>query len=358
MNAETKLLIESFPTRKKLNSLGIERQTVRAEFEDPLTAESVPVIPDGQEDMIEDVKLNVRKLFKDTPPSDIEVMYMGKMCSMAMDFQVRSQNALGGMMRSYGVVEGEVNDRLQLYAKLYQKDFEESKARATKVIKYHPLAQKLCVIKGFTPYSLGLLMSYIKDIKRFKTPAALCTYGGTVPKYGIHVSKKNIKEIREIKHREMEPFIKAAELDDAVDETMLKEFGYNTRMQQRLFNLQESFLRAGGFFLSEYRKIRPRLEERAMTAGECFQATAEDVKESKGVMELGKYYMTGRKNQSLIMWSHRNACWRITRIFLHILHHEWSLLEGVAPRIPYAVEYLGHQRIITLQDVVDYETKK
>jgi hypothetical protein len=343
-------LSASRQTRRQLNEIGLERQQERAAFEGPLTPESIPVIPAGQETIIEP------KGRKKDIPSDIEVMFLGKMCAFALDFQTRMQNTLAGMKRAYGDVDDETEKKLTEYASLYIDDFEEAKNRATKVIRYHPLAENLCKIKGFTPYALGLLMSYIKDIKRFKTPAALCTYAGTVPKYGMHISKKNILAIRKLKHDEFDN-VTHEEAEEA-EEAEVKEFGFNTRMQQRLYILQESLLRAGGFFYHEYKVIRERLHERAITKGECFMPTDDEVKASKGMMEKGKYYMVGRKNQSLIMWSHRNACWRITRIFLHILYHEWCLLEGIAPRIPYAVEYLGHERIITIEEILEFEKKK
>jgi hypothetical protein len=309
-------------TKQKLNTVRIEERAIKDAFDGPLGEET-----------------------KAVTPNDIEVMFLGRMCSMALDFQTRMKNTISGMTRAYGEIDPYMEAKLKAHVEAYTKDFEQGKLRAIRVLKDHPLALKLCPIKGFTEYQLGLLMSHIKDITRFSTPSALCTYAGVVPKYGKHISKKTLTEIRGQKHEEY--------MGDPDDFT---EFGYNTKLQQRMYILIESLMRANGWFYDFYAKTRIRLTQRALNGGETFIPTDEEVKASKGAMKKGEHYIVGKKHQSLIMWSHRNAFWRVGRVFLHMLYEAWCEVEGITGRPPYPIEYLGHTRLFTLKEVLDFET--
>ena len=111
-------------------------------------------------------------------------------------------------------------------------------------------------------------------------------------------------------------------------------------------------------FYNYYSGIRQRLEKRALNGGETFVATAQDQKESKGIMKAGNAYMKGKKNQSLIMWSDKNAKRRVARTFLHILWLEWRTLAGLEIRHPYVIDYLQHSGIVTLEQIIKADSVK
>jgi hypothetical protein len=138
-----------------------------------------------------------------------------------------------------------------------------------------------------------------------------------------------------------------------------KEFkGFNTDFSGRMFVIIDCLLRAKGWFYTYYSGIRSRLETRALNGGETFVATIQDQKESKGIMKAGHHYMKGKKNQSLIMWSDKNAKRRVARTFLHFLWTEWRDIAGLEVRLPYAIDYLGHSGLIKLEEVIKADLVK
>ena len=278
--------------------------------------------------------------------TDMEVMFLGKMMLHNIEQGTRMGNMHRGLMESYGNVPEEAKERMTFYKDSFEKDFEEQKKVATKIIATHPLSKKLCQIKGFTEYQLGIVMACMKDVKRFPSPSNLFVYAGVAPKNGIVVTKGTMALHRMAKH---EFYGEGNEPED------FKEFGFNTTFKQRMYIIGESILKQKGFFYNEFLKARKHLEERAINNGECFVATELDQKTSKGIMRAGERYMVGKKNQSLIMWSYKNAFWRQCRTLLHFIYCEWCELEGIQARELYCIEYLGHQRKMTIDECLAYE---
>ena len=294
---------------------------------------------------IQDEISTVDKLGEETlavMPEDMAVMYAGKLCAMLIKGNVASQNILSGYMRQYPELEENTKNQLVQLQKDFASDFELAKNRTNKIASKHPLYERLKGIKGISAYQVALLMSYIKDIGRFDTPSRLCVYAGMASVNGMPVVKANINKINDWKM-----------------ENQGKEFqGFNTELSGRMFVIIDCLIRSKGFFYNYYLGIRKRLEQRALKGGETFVATAQDQKESKGVMKAGNAYMKGKKNQSLIMWSDKNAKRRVARTFLHIFWKEWRELSGLSVRHPYVVDYLKHSGYVTLEEIVKADSVK
>lgn len=275
-------------------------------------------------------------------PEDLRMMYSSYIVIDLLKRFVAYQNKLKGLARDYGNIYSEVEDSLKADLKQYQEGFISAKKKLEKIAKKHPLAKELCKIKGFTPYQLGLIMGYVKDISKFDTPSKLCVYAGVANKHGMHISKTNITAIRKEDHR-LHPGRES-------------EFGFNTAFKGRMYIIVDCLLRSRGYFYYMHGRLRERLEQRAINNNECFVASEDQQKDSKGKMKAGQYYMRGRKNQSLKAWSNSNARWRIARTLLHLIYTEWRQLRNLPARNPYPIDYLGHNSLITLNDVLDYES--
>lgn len=275
-------------------------------------------------------------------PEDFSVMYAGKMCILSIKNSVASRNILSAYIRDYPDLSPDTLEELKTLQGEFSEDFERAKARTNKIASKHPLYKRLGGIKGISAYQIALLMSYIKDISRFDTPTKLCVYAGMASVNGMPVIKANINRIK-----------------DYMFETRGREFkGFNTELSGRMFVIVDCLIRSKGYFYNMYCGLRIRLEKRSMNEGSCFQATAEDRKASGNVMEIGKYYMKNKKNQSLIMWSDKNAKRRIARTFLHLFYAEWRTLLDLPVRNPYPVDYLGHNSLITLEEVLKADSVK
>lgn len=283
------------------------------------------------------------------PPHDVEVMFLGKCLDLLSNQQIRMENTLSGMLRAYGSenMKDTVKASLELYIKSFKADFEKTKRQTSRIVDLHPLAQKLCQIRGFTSYQLAMIMAELKDPKRFPAPSNLFVYAGVAPRGGIAVTKANIGILRLQKQEEYG--------DDKPDD--FKEFGFNTRLSKRLYVVGESLIKQKGFFYYQYKNMRPRLQEYAINTDMTFVATEEDRKKSAGVMEVGRRYMVGRKNFSLEMWAHKNAFKRIQKLLLHFIWCEWSEMVGYHPRELYVIEKLGHKTKMTLSECLDFEAR-
>ena len=275
-------------------------------------------------------------------PEDMAVMYSGKLCAMLIKQNVASQNILKGYLRMYPeLAEDTKNELVKLQAE-FSSDFELAKARTNKVASKHPLYIALKGIKGISAYQIALVMSYMKDIHRFDTPSKLAVYSGMACVNNLPVTKANINKIYEYRM-----------------ENDGREFkGFNTDFSGRMFVIIDCLLRAKGWFYTYYCGVRQRVETRALNGGETFVATIQDQKDSKGVMKAGHHYMKGKKNQSLIMWSDKNAKRRVARTFLHFLWAEWRVIAGLPVRMPYAIDYLGHTGYIKLEEVIKADLVK
>lgn len=111
-------------------------------------------------------------------------------------------------------------------------------------------------------------------------------------------------------------------------------------------------MRSSPFFKNLYDQMKTRLLNRALTNGECYKPSPEEIKKSKGKLKKERFYIKGRKNQSVEAWAHSNAFVRVQRTLLHLIYTEWMRYEGLEPRVPYALEYLGHMTLISLDDVL------
>ena len=287
-------------------------------------------------------------------PEDITLMFAAEMCNEHLKQGIRINNKIKAYQRMYGMNHPVVVDDLLPFAA----EFFESKELATKrlqtIVKKHRLTKRLRLIKGLGDYTIGLIMGHMKSIyviddetgekrPKFATPAALAVYAGVGVKYGLKVSKTNLNRIRERQYEELGN----------------KDFGFNTDFAGRMYAASDNLLKAtNGWFKHHYDQLRLRLTERCINNDETFVATAEDQKASKGKMQEGRRYIKGRKNQSIEAFTHSNAKTRIARILLHLIYTEWMTLEGLEPRIPYPIEYLGHNKLITLDEVIEFDTRK
>ncbi len=270
-------------------------------------------------------------------PEDMSIMYAGKLCATLMKGQVAAKNQLAGYFRMYPHLVEETKLQMTKLQEDFESDFKISKERTEKIAASHPLVQKMIGIKGISGYQLALIMSYMKNPARFDTPSKLMIYAGIGEVNGMAVTKANIAKISEY-------YMK----------TYGREFkGFNTEFSGRMLGVVvDCLMRGKGFFYNNYVQMRKRLEINAINDRRTFVCTIEEAKESKGKMKAGVHYMKGRKNQSLIMWGDQNAKRRIARTFLHLLLTEWRTIAELPVRIPYPCEYLGHKRLITLDEVL------
>lgn len=275
-------------------------------------------------------------------PEDIILMFSGKLVNKLLKQKVAASNMIYGLTKAYGEIYTHMEENLNAEKEEIFKAFDKAKVHLERVASQHPLSKSLCRIKGFTAYQLALVVAEIKDIARFATPSKLMVYSGCAEKYGLKVCKMNLNKIRKIHHERY-----------TGDPKDYKEFGFNTSLSGRMHVIAENLIRQKGWFYEFYKQVRQRLEQRAMNNGEVFQATAEDAKGTK--MKAGQYYMKNRKCQSIIAWSHANAMNRVKRTILHFIYSEWRTLRGLPVRVPYPLDYLGHNNYISLEEVIAWE---
>jgi hypothetical protein len=210
-----------------------------------------------------------------------------------------------------------------------------------KIVKKHPLWERLEGIKGFTAYQLALIMAYTKDISKFDTPSKYVVYAGIGVINGMPITKANLNKIKEYYSSQG------------------KEFkGFHTVFAGRMLGVvADCLIRPKGFFYNMYLNIRKRLVERCINGGEVVEQEKE-VKGKDGVVRKEKrYYMKNKKNQSLEAFTHSNAKRRIVRTLLHLIWTEWRTLRELPVRNPYPHDYLGHTSLITLEEVKAYDSK-
>lgn len=337
-----------------------------------------------------DIKSEAGKLGPETTatiPEDIEIMYAGKMCELMNKNSVRAFNIHAGYIRAYKTITPEVKQRLDAQLEKFETQFDEEKKRTIALASNHPLWLRLQGIRGLTPYTLAIIMSHVGRIENFNTPSNLMVYSGLAAINGLPVTKANLAKIKEyyIAQNKFEtvPAIKIAEtnyisyqdimgtvetikaneaaasvdltlrdsdgkkkkftINIATSVTRLKEFkGFDTQFSGRMFVLTDNLLRAQGFFLDFFQKIRVRLNAQAINDGRT------ELKE-------GKRYMIGRKNFSLDAWTMANARRRVARTILHFIYTEWRTIKGLEARNPYPIDYLGHKSFITLEQVKAYD---
>lgn len=302
---------------------------------------------------IKEDKSKVDKLGEKTvsvKPEDIRIMYAAKMCLELNKQKVASGNMLKAYLRDYeGVITEDVKNELLSIEADFEKGFEKAKAKTTKIVETHPLWLKFSDIAGLSAYRFGIIMSMIRDIERFDTPSKLCVYAGVVDKNGVALRKGTISDFKDMYSLEGREF-----------------GGFNTHFAQQMYLLTESFVKSTGYFYNWMEQLRQRLEKQAINDGKCFLLTAELKKELKNKdgnstiidsaqAKVGEYYMVGKKNYSLKMWSFNNVRRRASRTFLHLLWAEWRKMAGLEVRLPYPIEYLGHKQYITLDEVISAE---
>jgi hypothetical protein len=329
---------------------------------------------------IKEKKVRNEKLGEITSPVEVAItddyfiIFGGKFMDNVIRNEVRISNMKTAFVKTYGAnVTPAMKEKMQEFIDMYEHENEMLKKALVKLVKAHPLWSKMEGIKGFTPYALGLIMSYIKDIRRFDTSSKLCVYGGVACINGKAISKTNIHEINQYYH------------DNGKFTGKRTSFGFNTKLSGRLYVIGDSLIRAQGKLYENYVQIKMRIYENIIAdPTRTFKATAEDVAKYKaskltenelakqqeqndGVpfkdgtpkgMQEGEYYMMGRKCQSAKIWSHINAKRRILRILLCLLYKEWRTLNGLPVRNPYVQDYLGHNTFITIEEIREYDKKK
>lgn len=270
-------------------------------------------------------------------PEDIEVMFAGKMAVNLLEEKVRFTNLLKAYKRDYPSVTEEAESKIQELMDQFNKDFAKSKRSLTKIVEDHPLVDRISLIKGISPYQVAILMGYIKDIANFDTPSNLCVYAGVGVINGMPITKANITKIK-----------------DFYAVTGQGEFkGFNTKLAGRLYVIGDSLIKMKGWFYYYYQRTRKRLTERAIATGRAYMPTDEERKGT--LMKKGRYYMKGKKNQSIESYSHTGAHKRVQRVFLHLFYTEWRRYMELPVRTPYPIEYLGHKKEITFDEVVAAE---
>lgn len=316
-----------FEKQKALTEVRLEEQKIKRAKPIKMGSETIATVPDVI--------------------SDAEAIFLGKLAILEQKNDIRFGNTLGGYNKAHeNIITEEVNNRLGIYQDMYKSYYKDTKTNVTKLMKQHPLSQNLCQVKGFTEYQLAIIMSYIVDPTRFKTPSDLQGYAGVAPKYGKFRSKATMNELNAMKQKAYE------------GAGMLEQFtryGHNTEFQSRMYNVSESLIKAGGYFYFFYQQQRQRLIQRAKNNDECYTPTEEEIKAAGGKMHKDRLYMKGKKNQTIEAWSHANAGWRVSRMMLQFVYEEWMKLKGVATRPMYQFEYLGHTSYITLDEVLEFE---
>ena len=249
--------------------------------------------------------------------------------SLVKKFDEEDQTNFVEALKETGIPEGYIMPIQEIIESFIenQRAFTKAKKLLEKKSAEHPLWDRMKDIRGFTSYQLGILMSFMKKPDRFENPGKLAMWAGIASVDGKALTKATINSTKEYysKHK-------------------LKEFkGYCTEIQGRLLGVSvPAFLKNGGWFYEHYLTLRARLAERANNDG---------MTEMKGE----KIYMKDKKNMSLIQWTHKNAMRRVARILLHFIWNEWMALNGLPGRLPYAIEYLGHTSLITLDEVLEFD---
>ncbi len=291
-------------------------------------------------------------------PDDIEVMFAGKNYVDLTMRHVGTQNAYKAFLREYSTMSPEIRERLDDQFNMFEASFKLAKKNLTKLAELHPLWDKFKDVRGFSATQLGLIMSLIKTPERFSSPSKLMVYAGVGTWYGINVNKMNMNKIKE-----------------EADKRGLKFEGFSTMFSGKMETIVDCLMRSRGFFYDYYNRKKAWKMEKTRNEGRVFVATKDDVKLSKVVdkdsteaepdpitgepkvskMEVGKEYIIGRKNQSLISYADRSAKNTIKNILLHLIYTEWMKLRGFEPRNPYAIDYLGHKTMITLEDIAAFD---
>lgn len=286
---------------------------------------------------------------------DEEIAFFGKAVLDAMKNRVAMANRISKEEIRAGA-KPVVIQRMKDHLATYDSFFDFNKATLAYLMSKHPLS-RVTGIKGFTDYQLGLVVSYIKDPKRFPTFSQLAVYSGVAPKNGRVVTLATLNQHKKDKH--------ASFTGNAEDFT---EFGFNVQLKSRFYNIVDCLLKAKGFFYYEYVKARKHIEQRCINSGEAFLVDdAYNLANPKAKLTVGRYYMKDvlnpdgsvkvqYKNYSLDSFTNNNARWRQARTLLNIIYVEWLESLGEKARGLYAIEYLGHQQHIKLQDVLNYET--
>jgi hypothetical protein len=271
-------------------------------------------------------------------PPDLESMYAGKLCNILVKAEVSAGNIISGYERKYPSMPPELKEKLLAEKDMFLDKFKSAKDSLSKIVEKHPLWERLKGIKGFSPYQLGLLISYIKDIKRFENFSQLSVYSGLASitdvetKKSYPITKGNINIIKEI-------YAKRG-----------KEFkGFNTEMSGRMFVVTECLIRSQGFFYRQMLQMRERLEAKAINDGRC---------EKIGEGETAKWYMKGKNKQSLISWSLSNAKRRIATMLLYFVWEQWKMVENIPIRDLYVMEILSHKTKVTLAEVLKADSVK
>lgn len=283
---------------------------------------------------IKKVKEEVGKLGEETTatiPEDLKMMFAGKLIEMMIKDNVRAGNMMTALQKAHGAEDEHITDYLNQVIDQFSKNFDKSKNQLKNLSESHPLWERFSGVRGFSSAQLALVMSQIKDIEKFDTASKLMIYAGVGCVEGMAVTKANIEKI------------KAHYLKQG------KEFkGFNTILSGRMYVISESLIKQKGFFYNFATKMRERLAEQAINQGRT------ELRDNKGEQE---HYMLDKKNMSLKLWTQKNAMRRISRTLLHLIWHEWRTIKGLPTRIPYPVDYLGHDKIITLDEVLAYDKK-
>jgi hypothetical protein len=269
----------------------------------------------------------------------------------AIDDSVAYKNKIAGYIRSRATSKGdekyklpqEIMDIMDLQLKEIEANKKERRKFAELACAQHPVSSKVGQIRGLSPVYVGLIMRHIKRAERFPTFGKLKVYAGLAAINGNKLTKASLSDAKEYYHERGEQLQ-----------------GFNTQMSKLFQIITDCLIKSKGFFYVKFTDYRKRLTTESIKSGKAVLFTEEEkalkLPADKG-KEVGRYYIVGRKNQSLEMFTMSGARWRIASIVLYLIYKEMATHEGWEVREPYCEAYLGHTSIITLEEVVEKEAR-
>jgi len=259
-------------------------------------------------------------------PDYPELFTAAMLCTSSIKDSVGSKNKEWSLKAKYNINEPFLT-KIRLHN---ERNLEISKQFVVEATQLHPVTKRICdrmsQIRGITPYSIGLLISYYKSIHKAKRFGNFASYAGYAVIQDMTLSKNNWNKIK----------LKQAEEG-------IEWQGFNIKLKTRIYILVDSVLKARGFYKKEYDRIWPRLYERSINEG------------SSELREDGVYYIKDRKSHKTVSWAKENAKKRIGRNLLNHLYNEWRIAEGLPPENPYVKDYLGHISVVSLDEVIEYD---
>lgn len=205
--------------------------------------------------------------------------------------------------------QGRENPELsELHGKL--KDLEDYvNSRVVELIETHPAYPFFSRVKGVGGENIGKVVSAI-DIEKADTISSLWKFAGFSVEGG-----------------------RAPRRQKGVKLT------YNSRLRTMCWRLGTNLLRAQGKFYYYYLKEKDKYYQKYEAQGVKIVAAASLPKNKQGK----RYEPEGIMSEGHI---HNMALRKMIKLFLACLWLVWREAEGLSTRLPYSIEYLGHNNLI------------